>query len=318
MHNGKNGGGHRPSPDDVDRRSFLIRALCASSLALIAPAAVRPGDLFAATKTGTLSIGKGTNYKNAVIDAVGGLGGISAFISGGERVVVKPNIGWDSPPQYGGDTHPLVVRTIVEMCLSAGAAKVLVFDNPCDDARRTYATSGIKAAVEGLKNPKAKVEYIDDNKWVAKKIPHAKKLTEWTFYREALDADKLINVPVAKNHGSTTLTLSMKNLMGVIGGNRGQIHWGIDQKLADISSFIRPALIVLDATRVMLDGGPSGGDLGSVRVTNRVIAGVDPVAVDSYGATLFGMKGTDIGHIVRAAEMGLGQIDLSKVKIIGA
>ncbi len=251
----------------------------------------RPVDLFAATKTSTLSIGKGTNYANAVIDAVGGIGGIGAFISGGERVVVKPNIGWDSAPQYGGNTHPLVVRTIVQMCLDAGAAKVLVFDNPCVDARRSYATSGIKAAVEGLKSPKAKVEYIDDNKWVTKKLPRAKKLTEWTFYKEALDADKFINVPVAKNHGSTTLTLSMKNLMGIIGGNRGRIHIGIDQKLADISSFIKPALIVLDATRVMFDNGPSGGDLKHVRVTNRVIAGIDPVAVDSYGATLFGMKG---------------------------
>jgi uncharacterized protein (DUF362 family) len=316
MRDGKNGSDHRPFSDSMDRRSFLIRTLSASSLALLAGSAGLPDDLFAAPMS-TLSIGKGANYKNAVIDAVGGLGGIGTFITGGERVVVKPNIGWDSTPQYGGDTHPVVVRTIVEMCLDAGAQKVLVFDNPCDDARRTYASSGIKAAVEGLKNPKAKIEYIDDNKWVTKRLPKAKKLTEWSFYKEALDADKIINVPVAKNHGSTTLTLSMKNLMGVIGGNRGQIHWGIDQKLADISSFIKPALIVLDATRIMLDGGPSGGNLRDVRVTNRVIAGVDPVAVDSYGATLFGMKGTDIGHIVRASEMGLGQIDLSKVKIIG-
>jgi uncharacterized protein (DUF362 family) len=316
MHDGKNRNGHPLFSDLLDRRSFLTRALCASSLTLLAGTVALPEDLFAAA-TSTLSVGKGTNYKNAVIDAVGGIGGIGKFISGGERVVVKPNIGWDSPPQYGGNTHPVVVRTIVEMCLDAGALRVLVFDNPCDDARRTYATSGIKAAVEGLKNPKAKVEYIDDNKWLTKRLPRAKKLVEWTFYREALEADKLINVPVAKNHGSTTLTLSMKNLMGIIGSNRGQIHWGIDQKLADISSFIKPALIVLDATRVMLDGGPSGGNLGNVRVTNRVIAGIDPVAVDSYGATLFGMKGTDIGHIVRASEMGLGQIDLSKVRIIG-
>jgi len=317
MRDGKNNNERRPSSDSIDRRSFLTRALSVSSVALLAPMAIAPDDLFAAPKSSTLAIGKGTNYKNAVIDAVGGLGGIRSFISGGERVVVKPNIGWDSAPQYGGNTHPVVVRTIVEMCLDAGAAKVLVFDNPCVDARSSYGTSGIKAAVEGLTSPKAKVEYIDDNKWVTKKLPRALKLTEWTFYKDALDADKLINVPVAKNHGSTTLTLSMKNLMGIIGGNRGRIHVSIDQKLADIASFIKPALIVLDATRVMLKGGPSGGNLANVRVENRVIAGVDPVAVDSYGATLFGMKGAQIGHIARAAEMGLGQIDLSKVRIIG-
>jgi uncharacterized protein (DUF362 family) len=302
--------------DRLDRRSFLVRAISASSLALLGKVAL-PEGLLAAPLT-TLSIATTTNYKNAVIDAVGGLGGIRTFITGGERVVVKPNIGWDSAPQYGGDTHPVVVKTIVEMCLDAGAERVLVFDNPCDDARRTYANSGIKAAVEGLRNPKAKIEYIDDNKWVTRKLPRGKKLTEWPFYREALNADKIINVPVAKNHGSTTLTLSIKNLMGVIGGNRGRIHWDIDQKLADISSFIKPALNVLDATRVMLRGGPSGGNLNNVRVSNRVIAGVDPVAVDSYGATLFGMKGTDIGHIVKAYQMGLGQIDLAKVRIVGS
>ncbi len=300
----------------VGRRSFLGGVIKATSLALFAGVPTMAESIYGATPS-TLSIGKGTNYKNIVIDAVDGLGGIRTFITGGERVVVKPNIAWDSPPPYGGNTHPLVVKTIVEMCLEAGADRVLVFDNSCDDARRTYVSSGIKGAVEGLKNPRAKIEYIDNNKWVERSLPRAKKLTRWEFYKEALDADKLINVPVAKTHGSTTLTLSMKNLMGVIGKNRGQIHWGIDQKLADISTFIRPTLIVLDATRIMLHGGPSGSDLGSVKVMNRVIAGTDPVAVDSWGATLFGMKGTEIGHIARAYDMGLGQIDLSKVRIIG-
>jgi len=306
----------RRAGQPIGRRSFLGRMIGASSLALLGGASILSKDVFGSVPT-PLSVATGTNYKNIVVDAIDGLGGIGKFITGGERVVVKPNIGWDSPPNYGGNTHPVVVKTIVEMCLAAGADRVLVFDNPCADARRTYANSGIKAAVEGLRNPKAKVEYIDDNKWVTKKLPGAKKLTEWKFYREALEADRLINVPVAKDHGSTTLTLSMKNLMGVIGGSRGQVHWGLDQKIADISTLIKPALIVLDATRIMLSGGPSGGDLGSVRVMNKVIAGTDPVAVDSYGATLFGMKGTDIGHVVKAYEMGLGQIDLAKVKVIG-
>jgi uncharacterized protein (DUF362 family) len=313
-HDKKEGLGRLSRP--VGRRSFLGGMVGVSSLALLSGTSIFTEELFAAAPT-TLSVGKGTNYKNIVTDAIGGLGGIGTFITGGERVVVKPNIGWDSPPEYGGNTHPEVVKTIVEMCLAAGAARVLVFDRTCNDARRTYATSGIKAAVEGLKNPKAKVEYIDDNKWVEREIPRGKKLDRWKFYREVLEADRFINVPVAKNHDSTTLTLSMKNLMGIIGGNRGLIHISIDQKLADISSFIRPSLIVLDATRVMLKGGPQGGKLTSVRVMNRVIAGTDPVAVDSYGATLFGMKGTDIGHIARAYEMGLGEIDLARVRVVG-
>ena len=205
----------------------------------------------------------------------------------------------------------------MELCLDAGASKVKVFDRTCHDARKTYDSSGIQAAVEGLGDSRATISFIDDRKFVSMPIPMGTALTEWEFYKDVLDADRLINVPVAKNHGSTTLTLSMKNLMGVIGGNRGQIHWNIDQKLADISSLIKPNLIVLDATRVMLKGGPSGGDIKNVSVQNHVVAGTDPVAVDSYGATLFGMKGTDIGHIRAAHDMGLGEIDLAKITVKG-
>jgi uncharacterized protein (DUF362 family) len=265
-----------------------------------------------------LSTATGTNYKNIVIDAVDGLGGMKLFVTTGDVVVVKPNIGWNSTPQLGGNTHPTVVKTLVELCLDAGASKVKVFDRTCHDARKTYDSSGIMAAVEGLGDSRATISYIDDRKFVSMPIPQGKTLTEWEFYKDVLEADRFINVPVAKNHGSTTLTLSMKNLMGIIGGNRGQIHWSIDQKLADISTLIKPDLIVLDATRVMLRGGPSGGNINNVVVKNHVVAGTDPVAVDSYGTTLFGMKGTDIGHIKAAYDMGLGEIDLSKITVTGA
>ena len=300
----------------LSRREFITGGLALSTATLAGGLIALPRQARAAVPF--LSTATGTNYTNIVIDAVDGLGGMKTFVTPGDVVVVKPNIGWDSTPELAGNTHPDVVRTLVELCLDAGASKVKVFDRTCHDARKTYESSGIQAAVEGLGDSRASIDYIDDRKFINVSIPRGKVLTEWEFYRDVLEADRLINVPVAKNHGSTTLTLSMKNLMGIIGGNRGQIHWSIDQKLADISTLIKPDLIVLDATRVMLKGGPSGGNINNVSVKNHVVAGTDPVAVDSYGATLFGMKGRDIGHIKAAYDMGLGEIDLSKVTIKGA
>jgi len=300
----------------LSRREFIAGGVALSATTIAGGFLALPRPAIGATSL--LSVATGTNYKNIVIDAVDGLGGIKSFVTTGDVVVVKPNIGWNSTPELGGNTHPTVVKTLVELCLDAGASKVKVFDRTCHDARKTYDSSGIMAAVEGLGDSRATIGYIDDRKFVNVSIPRGKTLTEWEFYKDVLETDRLINVPVAKNHGSTTLTLSMKNLMGIIGGNRGQIHWSIDQKLADISSLIKPDLIVLDATRVMLRGGPSGGNIDNVVVKNHVVAGTDPVAVDSYGATLFGMKGTDIGHIKAAYDMGLGEIDLAKITVKGA
>ena len=311
-------GNERDRPDiclhgRLTRREFIAGGVALSASTLAGGLFALPQEIHAAVPF--LSTATGTNYKNIVIDAVDGLSGMKTFITPGDVVVVKPNIGWNSTPELGGNTHPDVVRTLVELCLDAGASKVKVFDRTCHDARKTYDSSGIQAAIEGLGDSRATIDYIDDRKFVSVTIPRGQELTEWEFYKDVLEADRLINVPVAKNHGSTTLTLSMKNLMGVIGGNRGQIHWSIDQKLADISSLIKPDLIILDATRVMLKGGPSGGDINNVSVKNHVVAGTDPVAVDSYGATLFGMKGTDIGHIRAAHDMGLGEIDLTRITV---
>lgn len=300
----------------LSRREFVTCGAALSAATLTGGLIALPRRAHAAVPF--LSTATGTNYKNIVIDAVDGLGSMKTFIATGDVVVVKPNIGWNSTPELGGNTHPTVVKTLVELCLDAGASRVKVFDRTCHDARKTYDSSGIQAAIEGLGDSRATISFIDDRKFVAVSIPRGQELTEWEFYKDVLDADRLINVPVAKNHGTTTLTLSMKNLMGVIGGNRGQIHWSIDQKLADISTLIKPDLIVLDATRMMLRGGPSGGNINNVSVKNHVVAGTDPVAVDSYGASLFGMQGRDIGHIKAASDMGLGEIDLSKVTIKGA
>ena len=305
----------------VSRREMLKTSITvATAAAFSAGVCSLPQTLFAAPAKPILSVATGANYKNIVIDAIGALGGMKKFISGGERVVVKPNIAWDRPPELGANVHPTVVKTIVEMCLDAGAKQIKLFDRTCDDARLTYESSGIKAAIATIKDPRVKLEFFDENEWkfVELDIPKGKKLKKWSFYKDAVNADFFINVPIAKSHGSTTLSLSMKNLMGIIGGVRGEIHWEIHQKLADLASAFKSHLIILDATRIVTKRGPSTGDKNNVKVLNKVIAGTNQVAVDSYGATLFGKTGSEIGYIKNAYDMGLGEIDMSKVKIIGS
>ena len=139
-------------------------------------------------------------------------------------------------------------------------------------------------------------------------------IKKWAFYQEILDADTVINVPIAKTHSTTKLTLGCKNMMGTI-DNRGQIHSNIHQRIADLVSRVKPALTVLDAVRVLVRYGPTGGSLNYVELRNTVIASSDIVAVDAYGATLFGKTGSDIGYIQKAADMGLGTLDLASIKI---
>jgi uncharacterized protein (DUF362 family) len=263
-------------------------------------AAPRP-DLAVATGQSPAAITR------AAIDA---LGGMSKFVSSGDVVVVKPNIGWDRLPEYAATTNPEVVATIVQMCFEAGAKRVKVFDNPVNDARRCYTQSGIAAAA---KKAGADVSYVDSRKF-SERIINGQVLKQWPLYDEVF-ADKIINVPIAKHHGLSKLTLAMKNWMGIMGGSRGKIHQRIDESLVDISRVMNPALTILDAVRILTRNGPQGGNLRDVKKLNTVIASTDQVAVDSYGATLFGMKGRDLGYVRLAAKSGLGVMDLSKMRI---
>lgn len=244
----------------------------------------------------------------ASIDA---LGGMRRFVSRGDVVVVKPNIGWDRRPEQAATTNPHVVATIVAMCLDAGAKRVRVFDNAVNDPRRTYVQSGIEDAVRKVGG---EVSFVNERKFKDVAIKGV-ALTEWPLYTEALEADKLINVPIAKHHGSSGCTLALKNLMGLMGGNRGRVHQKIHESLADLATVFRPCLTVLDAVRILTANGPQGGRLEDVRKLDTIVAGVDQVAVDAFGATLFGKSGADLGFVVAAARRGLGTMDLSRLQI---
>ena len=222
------------------------------------------------------------------------LGGIQAFVKKGQRVVVKPNIGWDRTPEQGANTHPEVIKSVVRLVLEAGAAQVLVFDRPCNEERRCYTNSGIKKAVESIGDRRVLCPFMDNRKFIPVRIAKGKSINEWEIYKEALEADCYINVPVAKHHSSAGLTLGLKNIMGVIGGSRGKIHFSLGQRIADLNTVLRPHLTVIDATRILLRNGPQGGDLKDVKTLNTLIASIDIVAADAYATTLFQMKPDEI------------------------
>jgi len=291
----------------INRRDFVrITAAAGAGLAL-----GRKLPLAFAAERSPIVVARGTDPAGITRAAVDALGGMGRFVKKGEVVVVKPNIGWDRTPELAANTNPQVVAEVVRMCLEAGARKVKVLDRTCNDPRRCYVQSGIADALKPLD---VELKHIDERRFRDVRIG-GKAIDKWPLYSEALDADRLINVPIAKHHGLARLTMSMKNWMGVMGGRRSAIHQKLDQSLADLMLVIRPDLIVLDAVRILTDNGPQGGSLKDVKKLDTVIAGTDQVGVDSYGATLFGLKGRDLGYVVAAEDMGLGSSDISPERV---
>ncbi|MCX8030868.1 MAG: DUF362 domain-containing protein [Thermodesulfovibrionales bacterium] len=258
-----------------------------------------------------LAVAQGSSVEKITRAAIDTLGGMKRFVSKGDIVVVKPNMAWDRTPEYAANTNPEVVATVVKMCFEAGAKKVKVFDRTVNDPRRCYVQSGI---ADAAKAAGAEVLHIDHRRFkdVDTKGAHLKT---WPIYVDVLEADKVINIPVAKHHGLAKLTMAMKNWMGVMGGSRGAIHQKLDECIAELAVFINPTLTVLDAVRILTANGPQGGNLADVKKIDTVVVGTDQVAVDSYGATLFGMKGSDLGYVRIAHQMGKGNMDLSKMNI---
>jgi uncharacterized protein (DUF362 family) len=239
---------------------------------------------------------------NAALDAVGG---IKRFVKPGEKVTVKPNIGWDRTPEQGADTNPILVGEMVRLCLEAGASEVVVTDIPCNFAPRCFLRSGIKEAVE---KAGGKVILPRDEDLVTVDLK-GKMLTDWPVLKHFINTDRLINMPIVKNHSLSRSTVGMKNLSGVLGGFRNRLHQQIDQSIVDLASFFTPTLVVVDATRVMMRGGPTGGSLDDVKIENSVMCATDQVAADARAVEFLDMQPDKIGHIVLAQKSGLGAMD---------
>jgi len=243
--------------------------------------------------------------------AVDALGGMKRFVSRGDVVVVKPNIGWDRMPIHAANTNPEVVATVVQMAFEAGAKRVVVTDASCNDPNRCFQRSGIWRAAYKLG---ADVILPAEHRFRTMRL-NGDVLDEWPVYTPLVQADKLINVPVAKHHNLAKYTGAMKNWYGSLGGRRNRLHQNIDVSVADLATFMRPTLVVVDATRVLVRNGPQGGNVDDTREMNTVIASADQVAADSYGAGLIGQKRENIPYLKMGHERGLGTMFWENLRV---
>ena len=264
--------------------------------------------------TGThVAVAHGQSPTAMVQAAVKALGGIERFVKTGDDVIIKPNICVAYHTyEYAATTNPEVIGALIRLCLGAGARQVRVMDAPFGGTpEEAYTRSGIAEVVRAVGG---QMEVMSQMKYRTAIIPEGRDITSWPVYQDVLDADVLINVPIAKHHGDARLTLGMKNLMGVV-LSREKFHYNLNQRIADLTSLIRPELTVIDAVRILMNHGPTGGDLNDVKQTNTIIASPDIVAADAYAATLFGLTGADIPATRTGADMRLGIMDLSRVKV---
>jgi uncharacterized protein (DUF362 family) len=270
------------------------------------------GDLGRAGAAPYMTVVHGTPVATNVKTAIAKLGGMKRFVGSGDDVVIKPNICHPRAPQYAATTNPEVVATLVRLARAAGAKRVRVMDNPVStNPSGCYSASGIQSAVKAAGGS---MHVMSSARYVAYDIPGG-TLKRHKLYRDMVECDVLINVPIAKQHGSTGLTLAGKNAMGCTNDRKRMHKLGLSRTIAELNAKLKPDLTVLDAIRILVRNGPSGGSLSDVKRKDIVIASKDWVAVDAYATRLFGKKPGFVPYIAAAAKMGLGKANLSGLAI---
>ena len=258
-----------------------------------------------------MAIVQGGQPRALVARAVQEMGGIRRFIARGDVVVVKPNIGWDRTPEQAANTNPEIVAEVVRLCQEAGAAKVVVTDVSCNEPRQCFQRSGI---AEAARLQGAQVILPEERRFREVDL-RGDVLRVWPVFEPFLSADKVINVPIAKHHSLTGTTLGMKNWYGILGGQRHRLHQRIHESLADLADFMRPTLTILDAYRILVRNGPTGGSLADVALKQTVIAATDPVALDAYAAKAYwDLDWHTLRYLKLASERGLGTLDFDRLK----
>ena len=297
----------------ISRRDFLR-----SGSAAAAGAALSSINVLAQEKNKPIvAVAKG-KPSELVKKAVDALGGIQKFVKQGDRVVLKANMGFPNPPEWGTTTHPDIVKATAQLCLDAGAQRVIIIDHPLRDGKVCKEKSGIGAAVEGMKG--VVVALLEDPKFYQDTpIPNGKQLKTTSIAKEVLRANCLINIPTAKSHDATGVSLGIKNLMGLV-WDRQFMHEQVElnQAIADLLLVIKPNLTIVNAVYALVTNGPSGP--GKTEQLNTVVASADPVAADSYTVGIARwynkeFKGSQVKHIKNAFDMGLGEIDIDKMDI---
>lgn len=288
-----------------NRRQFLASSI---RIATVLPVL----QSLSGTVVPDLVIIKNAEPEKLVRHAVELLGGMSRFVKPGQTVLIKPNMSWDRFPEQAANTNPLVVAALVRLCKEAGARYIRILDRTCNHPQRCYKRSGIESAAVSAG---AHVRHIVPSLFVETPIPNGKLLASWPIYRDVFNADVIINMPIAKHHNVSGVTLGMKNVMGLLGGDRGLLHTDFATKIVDLNTVIRPTLTIVDAYRILKRNGPSGGNLDDVHTIRTLIAGTDPVATDARAAQLFDLAPTDLDYLIQAQDRGLGHIQLEHSRI---
>jgi uncharacterized protein (DUF362 family) len=260
---------------------------------------------------GRLVTARGQGPTANVRRALAAIGGIEAFVKPGERVAIKPNCAWDRTPEQAANTDPDVIGELVRQCLSAGAEAVTVLDSTCNDPGRTFKRSGIEKAA---RDAGASVENQRSTGTVRLDLGGT-TLGVWEVLRPLAEADRVINVPVVKHHSLSRATLGMKNWFGALVGRRSNLHQRIVQVCAELGAVFKPTLTVIDATRILTSGGPTGGSLALVNPADRLAVSTDPVAAEAWGASLLDLDPGQLPHIAIAARLGLGTADWKSVVV---
>lgn len=259
-----------------------------------------------------LVVVRGGEPRAAVRRAIEALGGMRRFVSRGDVVAIKPNMAWDRTPEQAANTNPEIVAEVVRLAFDAGAARVLVGDVPTNEPHRVYQRSGIAPAAraEGAEI------VLPERRRFRRVDLRGEVLGEWPVFDLVLRADKVINIPIAKHHSLTGATLGVKNWYGILGGQRHRLHQRIHESLADLADFMRPTLTILDAWRVLLRNGPTGGNLADVELRRTVIAGTDPVALDAWAAKAYwDLDERRMRYLAMAARRSLGTTEFEKLRI---
>lgn len=294
----------------MDRRSFLKQGLTLTAGAMVAGS---PAALLGATPHPDLTALMGGTPEAMFDQGIAAMGGMGRFVRPNQTVVIKPNIGWDTPPERAADTNPQLIKHMVKHSLDAGAKKVYVFDHTADAWKKCYEHSGIKQAVKdagGTLVPGNSMRHYHKIQ-----IPGAQVLHQTEAHELFLESDVFINVPVLKHHIATKLTIGMKNLMGVV-WDRGWWHRNdLHQCIADFTAYRIPDLTVVDAFRVLRANGPMGVSNADTIPMNAQILATDPVAADTAATRMFGLDPTGINYIAKAQERGLGTMDLARLNI---